>query len=89
MQRGNCGPGSPQAFIGGNGDESVFRQIERERATHEHLQRMRGGCRWLAEAGCTANEIISISGQKNLKEVTRCTDAARRSALACSAKNTV
>jgi len=47
------------------------------------------GCRRLAEAGCTANEIMSISGHKNLKEVTTCTEAASRSALARRATKAV
>lgn len=42
----------------------------------------KAACRRLAEAGCSANEIMSISGHKNLKEVTTYTEAASRSALA-------
>jgi len=35
----------------------------------------KAGCRRLAEAGCTAHEIMSISGHKSLKEVERYTKA--------------
>jgi integrase len=38
--------------------------------------------RRLAEAGCTAHEIMSISGHKTLREVTRYTEAADRRQLA-------
>jgi len=43
--------------------------------------------RRLAEAGCTAHEIMSITGHKTLKEVTRYTAAADRSKLAIVAMN--
>jgi integrase len=49
----------------------------------------KAACRRLAEAGCTANEIMSISGHKNLKEVTTYTEAASRSALARRAMKAV
>ena len=39
-------------------------------------------CRRLAEAGCTAHEIMAISGHKTLAEVTRYTVAANRLQLA-------
>lgn len=39
-------------------------------------------CRRLAEAGCSAHEIIAISGHKTLAEVTRYTVAANRKQLA-------
>ncbi len=39
-------------------------------------------CRRLAEAGCTAHEIMAISGHKTLSEVTRYTVAASRKHLA-------
>jgi len=39
-------------------------------------------CRRLAEAGCTAHEIMAISGHKTLAEVTRYTVAASRKQLA-------
>jgi integrase len=41
--------------------------------------------RRLAEAGCTAHEIMSITGHKTLREVTRYTEAADRKHLARSA----
>ena len=39
-------------------------------------------CRRLAEAGCTAHEIMSISGHKSLKEVERYTKAASQEMMA-------
>lgn len=39
-------------------------------------------CRRLAEAGCTPHEIMSITGHKSLREVTRYCDAANRKHLA-------
>ncbi len=42
-------------------------------------------CRRLAEAGCSAHEIMSVSGHETLKEVERYTKAANRSRLADSA----
>jgi integrase len=41
--------------------------------------------RRLAEAGCTAHQIMSITGHKTLREVTRYTEAADRRALAVTA----
>lgn len=49
----------------------------------------KAACRRLAEAGCTPNEIMAISGHKNLKEVTTYTEAASRSALARRAMKAV
>ncbi len=46
-------------------------------------------CRRLAEAGCTPHEIMSISGHKNLKEVTLYTEAANRKSLAIDAMKRV
>ena len=42
-------------------------------------------CRRLAEAGCSAHEIMAISGHRSLAEVTRYTVAARRKDLAARA----
>ena len=42
----------------------------------------KAACRRLAEAGCTPHEIMSISGHKNLQEVTVYTAAANRARLA-------
>ena len=39
-------------------------------------------CRRLAEAGCTASEIMSISGHKSLAEVERYTKAAEQTLMA-------
>ncbi len=46
-------------------------------------------CRRLAEAGCSANEILAISGHRNLKEVATYTQAADGQRLAQSAMATV
>jgi len=45
----------------------------------------KAACRRLAEAGCTPHEIMSISGHRNLREVTGYTEAANRAGLARSA----
>jgi integrase len=45
----------------------------------------KGGCRRLAELGCSANEIASISGHLTLREVQRYTDAADQAKMASSA----
>jgi integrase len=42
----------------------------------------KAACRRLAEAGCTAPQIMSISGHKNLKEVQTYIEAADRLGLA-------
>lgn len=42
-------------------------------------------CRRLAEAGCSAHEIMAISGHQSLAEVTRYTVAASRKDLAARA----
>jgi integrase len=42
----------------------------------------KAACRRLAEAGCSANVIASISGHKTLKEVARYTAAADQERLA-------
>jgi hypothetical protein len=44
-----------------------------------------GGCRRLAEAGCSANEIMSISGHTTMKEIVRYTVAADQARLARNA----
>ena len=41
--------------------------------------------RRLAEAGCSAHEIMAWTGHKTLREVTRYTEAADRKALAVTA----
>jgi integrase len=45
----------------------------------------KAAARRLAEAGCTANEIMAITGHSTLKEVTRYTASASREAMADSA----
>ncbi|WP_018263425.1 tyrosine-type recombinase/integrase [Methylobacterium sp. WSM2598] len=49
----------------------------------------KAACRRLAEAGCTANEIMAVSGHKNLREVTTYTAAAEQRRLASRAISTV
>jgi len=45
----------------------------------------KAACRRLAEAGCTAHEIMSVSGHRHLQEVTGYTEAANRARLAQAA----
>lgn len=45
----------------------------------------KAACRRLAEAGCTPNQIMSISGHKTLKEVSRYTQAVNKTRLASDA----
>jgi integrase len=45
----------------------------------------KASCRRLAEAGCSANEIASISGHASLAEVTRYTRAADQTRMARNA----
>jgi integrase len=45
----------------------------------------KAACRRLAEAGCSANEIASISGHASLDEVARYTKAADQARLARNA----
>ena len=47
-----------------------------------HTGSGKAACRRLAELGCSANEIASISGHKTLKEVARYTAAADQERLA-------
>jgi integrase len=42
----------------------------------------KAGCRRLAEAGCTAHEIMSISGHRTLSEVSRYTRDVEQKAMA-------
>lgn len=46
-------------------------------------------CRRLAEAGCSAHEIMAISGHKTLTEVSRYTEAANRKRLAGDAMRSI
>lgn len=46
-------------------------------------------CRRLADAGCTAHEIMAITGHQNLKEVSLYTKAADRARLANSAMDSI
>ena len=45
----------------------------------------KAACRRLAEAGCSANEIASISGHVSLREVERYTKAADQARMAVNA----
>jgi integrase len=45
----------------------------------------KAGCTRLAEAGCSANEIASISGHRSLQEVERYTKAAEQERMARNA----
>jgi site-specific recombinase XerD len=45
----------------------------------------KAAARRLAEAGCTAHQIMSITGHKTLREVTRYTESADRRGLAVAA----
>ena len=45
----------------------------------------KAACRRLAEAGCSANEIMAISGHATLKELVRYTRAADQARLARNA----
>jgi integrase len=47
----------------------------------------KGACRRLAEAGCSANEIMAISGHVTMKELVRYTAAADQARLARNAMN--
>jgi integrase len=45
----------------------------------------KAACRRLAEAGCSANEIMAISGHATMKELVRYTAAADQARLARNA----
>ncbi|AUM72918.1 tyrosine-type recombinase/integrase [Paracoccus jeotgali] len=65
-----------------------FRQMVREAGLPDGLSPhglRKATCRRLAEAGCTAHEIMAISGHRSLAEVTRYTVAASRKDLAARA----
>lgn len=49
----------------------------------------KAACRRLAEAGCSPNQIMAVSGHKSLKEVTLYTAAAEQERLASSAMSTI
>ena len=60
-----------------------FREMVREAGLPDGLRK--ATCRRLAEAGCSAHEIMAISGHRSLAEVTRYTVAASRKDLAARA----
>jgi integrase len=62
-----------------------FREICREAALPDHCAAhglRKAAARRLAEHGCTAHQIMAITGHKTLKEVTRYTEAVDRHGLA-------
>jgi integrase len=72
-------PFSPAGF--GN----YFREMRREAGLPDHCAAhglRKAASRRLAEAGCTAHQIMAITGHKTLREVTRYTEAADRRELA-------
>jgi integrase len=65
-----------------------FREVCREARVPDHCVAhglRKAAARKLAEAGCTAHEIMSVTGHKTLREVTRYTEAADRAGLAATA----
>ncbi len=62
-----------------------FREVCREAGLADHCAAhglRKAAARRLAEAGCTAHQIMAITGHKTLREVTRYTEAADRHGLA-------
>jgi len=77
--------GKPFTAAGfGNWFREVCREAGLPKGCAAHGLR-KAASRRLAEAGCTAHEIMSITGHKTLREVTRYTEAADRKHLARSA----
>jgi len=72
-------PFSPAGFGGWFGDRC--REAGLGSGFNAHGLR-KAACRRLAEAGCTAHEIMSMSGHKTLAEVERYTKAASQTAMA-------
>jgi integrase len=65
-----------------------FREVCREAGLPDHCAAhglRKAAARRLAEAGCTAHQIMAITGHKTLREVTRYTEAADRQGLAAAA----
>ena len=75
-------PFSPAGFT--NWFRAMVREAQLPDALSPHGLR-KATCRRLAEAGCTAHEIMAISGHRSLAEVTRYTVAASRKDLAARA----
>lgn len=79
LMTGQGKPFSPAGFT------NWFRDMVREAGLPDGLSPhglRKATCRRLAEAGCTAHEIMAISGHRSLAEVTRYTVAASRRDLA-------
>jgi integrase len=79
-------PFSPAGFT--NWFREVCNEAGLPRGTSAHGLR-KAACRRLAEAGCSANVIASISGHSDLREVQRYTAAADQARMARSAMETV
>lgn len=77
--------GKPFAAAGfGNWFRKVCREAGLPDGCAAHGLR-KAAARRLAEGGCTAHEIMAITGHKSLREVTRYTEAADRHGLAATA----
>jgi integrase len=79
-------PFTPNAFT------TWFRKVRRAAGLPEGLSihgLRKACCRRLAEAGCTAHEIMAISGHSTLAEVERYTKAAEQARMAKNANNKV
>ena len=75
LMTGQGKPFSPAGFT--NWFRDMVREAELPDGLSPHGLR-KATCRRLAEAGCTAHEIMAISGHKSLAEATRYTVAASR-----------
>lgn len=78
MVGGGGKPLTPKSF----GDWFGARCREAGLMQHNCHGLRKAAARRLAEAGCSANEIMSITGHRSLKEVARYTDSARQPMLA-------
>src|SRR5690606_40190262 len=75
----NGGPFKPASFGNWFGDRC--REAGLGKGYNAHGLR-KAGARRLAEAGCTAHEIMSITGHQTIAEVDRYTRAANRTQMA-------
>jgi integrase len=79
-------PFTPAGFTGWFREHCAQAGLPLGRSPHGLRKAM---CRRLAEAGCSPNEIMAISGHKSLTEVTRYTEAANRQRLAGHAMRSI
>src|SRR5262249_1702473 len=79
-------PFTPAGFTNWFGE--VCREVGLPRGLSAHGLR-KAACRRLAEAGCSANLIASISGHRSLREVQRYTEAVDQARMARSAMEKV